>query len=301
MGTCPDKNTGSQSYSGTATLISSLIPSTTNVNPGSQTFNNYDFPVTYQTRDGLTRPNAGEPNIDANWTTGNTMYMSGTQITRLRWNDTTSPPAASFTDVTPPPQSLVNEDAILTIDHHTNRTHVAGLLVAGSNISYSDNDGTSWSQGTSPFPHSPDHETINGGPYHNPAPPGAGVAGYPDAVYYCSQNILQAAGAFCSRSDTGSTTWNPSVLVFGPTSDCGAIHGHVKIGPEGTVYLPQRACGTGQGMAVSSDNGVNWPTATVPDSTNVGLVTSDPSVAPAPDGKTLYFAYQDGFGNRSVE
>jgi hypothetical protein len=298
LNTCPDNSATAQSYQGTATLISGLITSSSNVAPGTQTFNNYDFPVTYQSRDKLMRPNAGEPNIDANWVSGNTMYMSGTQISRITWDDTKSPPPATFTDVTPAGQAQVNEDAILTIDHHTNRTHAAGLLIAGSNISLSDNDGTSWTQGGSPAPHSPDHETINGGPYHQPPPLGTGVV-YKDAVYYCSQNIIQAAGAFCSRSDTGGLAWNASVLVF-VGSDCGAIHGHVKVGPDGVVYLPQRACGANQGMAVSFDNGATWQIERVPDSSTVGLNSSDPSVAPAPDGKTLYYAYQDGFGNPEV-
>lgn len=299
VNTCPDNNATIQSYEGKATLISRLITSSSNVQVGPQTFNNYDFPTGYQTRDVLGRPNAGEPNIDANWVSGNTMYMSGTQVTRITWDDTKTPPAPTFTEVTPPQQREGNEDAILTIDHHTNRTHVAGLLIAGSNVSLSDNDGTGWIQGTFPTPHSPDHETINGGPYHSPAPPLAGKTGYPDAVYYCSQNIVQAAGAFCGRSDTGGVTWNATTLVFAGT-DCGAIHGHVKVGPDGTVYLPQRACGALQGMGVSFNNGTTWPIERVPDSSTIGLNSSDPSVAPAPDGKTLYYAYQDGFGNPEV-
>src|SRR3979411_1151508 len=113
LSTSPDNNPSSQTYEGTATLISGLITSSSNVTPGSQTFNNYDFPVSYQTPDKLGRPNAGEPNIDANWVSGNTMYMSGTQITRINWDDTKSPPQATFTDVTPIGQSQVNEDAIL--------------------------------------------------------------------------------------------------------------------------------------------------------------------------------------------
>jgi hypothetical protein len=298
VNTCPDANASPQGYRGTATLTSRLITSSSNVQPGTQTFNNYDFPTTYQTRDALTRPNAGEPNIDANWMSGNTMYMAGSQITRITWDDTKTPPAPTYKDVTPVQQNQVNEDSILTIDHHTNRTHVAGLLVAGSNISFSGNDGGTWIQGGSPAPHSPDHETINGGPYHQPAPPGSGVL-YPDAIYYCSQNIVQAAGAFCSRSDNGGQAWNPSTVVFVGT-DCGAIHGHVKVGPDGTVYLPQRACGANQGMAVSFDNGSSWVIERVPDSSTIGINSSDPTVAPAPDGKTVYYAYQDGFGNPEV-
>ena len=299
VNTCPDSNASPQAYQGSATLAATLIPATTNVLTGAQTFTNYDFPVNYQTRDALGRPNAGEPNIDANWRTGDTMYMSGAQVTRITWDDTKNPPVATFKDVTPAQQSAANEDAILTIDHHTNLTQVAGLLVAGANTSFSADDGTTWRQGTFPVPHSPDHETLNGGPYHSPVPADAGITGYPDAIYYCSQNVVQAAGAFCGRSDTAGATWNLTTPVF-VGSDCGAIHGHIKVGPDGTVYLPQRACGAQQGMAVSFDNGQSWVIEKVPDSTNIGLNTSDPSVAPAPDGKTLYYAYQDGFGNPAV-
>src|SRR5438132_5815237 len=59
LNTCPDNNASPQNYAGSATLISSLIPSSSNVKPGTQTFTNYDFPLTYQTRDLLMRPNAG--------------------------------------------------------------------------------------------------------------------------------------------------------------------------------------------------------------------------------------------------
>src|SRR3981081_740999 len=83
-------------------------------------------------------------------------------------------------------------------------------------------------------------------------------------------------------------------------SECGAIHGHVKVGPDGTVYLPQRAGGANQGMAGSFDNGQKWVIERGPDRTTIGLNSSDPTVAPAPDEKTVYYAYQDGFGNPEV-
>jgi hypothetical protein len=53
-------------------------------------------------------------------------------------------------------------------------------------------------------------------------------------------------------------------------------------------------------MAVSFDNGATWVIERVPDSSTIGLNSSDPSVAPAPDHKTVYYAYQDGFGNPEV-
>jgi len=189
-------------------------PVFTDVSPG----------VHYETSDVIGRANAGEPSVGLDWRNKQpiAMYMAGTQVSKVTFNFGNHPPTATWTDVTPAQQQEVNEDAILFVDQGTMRTFATGLLVAGSNQSYSDDDGATWNQGTFPEPHSPDHETVAGGPYASPPPATAGSTGYPNAVYYCSQNIVQAAGSFCSRSDTGSTTWNPSVDVFGATSPCGS-------------------------------------------------------------------------------
>ena len=66
-------------------------------------------------------------------------------------------------------------------------------------------------------------------------PKSAGVSGYPNAVYYCSQNIVIAAGAFCGRSDNGGVTYNVSSHLLGAGTPCGSITGHVKVAPDGTT------------------------------------------------------------------
>jgi hypothetical protein len=123
-------------------------------------------------------------------------------------------------------------------------------------------------------------------------------------VYYCSQNIDQGAGAFCGYSQDGGFSFAvPSTLVYGPASGCGAIHGHLRVSPDGTVYLPQNACapnnagGTGQGMAVSRDNGVTYTYSVVGDSTSSS--GSDPSVVAGADN-TVYYAYVDAQGHQKV-
>jgi len=280
----------------TPPVLSGNAPQFTDVSPG----------VHYETADILGRANAGEPSLGTSWQSGAAMYMAGTQVSRITFDAAGHP---NWTDVTPTDQSVVNEDAILFSDHATgalsNRTFIDGLLVAGANADVSDNDGASWTHATWPIPHSPDHETLGAGPYADPKPPGAGLTGYPNAVYYCSQNILQVAGAFCARSDNGGLTFNPSVLVFGPTSPCGAITGHLKVAPDGTVYLPQLNCKradglAGQGMAISRDNGQTWSYAAVPDSTarapNTG---TDPSVGIGSAG-SVYFGYEDGSGHPKI-
>jgi hypothetical protein len=40
---------------------------------------------------------------------------------------------------------------------------------------------------------------------------------------------------------------------------CGGLHGHVKVAPDGTVYVPNRSClGGNTAVVVSTDNGVSW-------------------------------------------
>src|SRR5205814_2040709 len=144
-----------------------------------------------------------------------------------------------------------------------------------------------------------DHRTVGGGPYRTDLtavppviPPPHPL--YPNAVYYCSQGLVFAS---CDRSDDGgaSVATDP-VILPAYTDQCGGLHGHVKVGPEGTVYLPNKGCGTAQGVVVSENNGMNWSIRTVPGSTSAG---SDPSVRVGRGDQTggigrVYFGYADG-------
>jgi hypothetical protein len=289
---------------GVATLTYETIPAPPNptLSGSAPRFSDASPPAHYQTTDVLQRQNAGEPSLGVDWKTGNAMYMAGTQISKVSFDSSGN---ASWTDVTPAQQSVVNEDAILFTDPIFGKTFTEGLLVAGSNGGTTPDDGATWSPTTFPVPHGPDHETVGAGPYHQPAPVGAGLSGYPNAVYYCSQDIVVAAGAFCGRSDDGGLTYNPSTPLFGATSPCASIHGHVKVSPDGTVYVPQNRCTrpdgvTGQGMAVSSDNGQTWTYSVVPDSTGKANGTgSDPSVGIGA-GNTVYYGYEAGDGHPRI-
>jgi hypothetical protein len=289
---------------GVATLTYETIPAPPNptLSGSAPRFSDASPPAGYQTTDVLQRQNAGEPSLGTDWKTGNAMYMAGTQISKISFD---SAGKASWTDVTPPQQSVVNEDAILFTDPIFGKTFTEGLLVAGSNGGTTPDDGATWSPTTFPEPHGPDHETVGAGPYHAPAPLGAGQSGYPNAVYYCSQDIVVAAGAFCGRSDNGGLTYNPSTELFGATSPCASIHGHVKVSPDGTVYVPQNRCKradgvVGQGMAVSSNNGQSWTYSVVPDSTAKASGTgSDPSVGIGASN-SVYYGYEAGDGHPRI-
>ena len=158
-------------------------------------------------------------------------------------------------------------------------------------------------------PTGPDHPTDGGGPYNcNATPPPASCVVtnpvYPNAFYYCTQNVV--GDAECSRSDDGGVTFGPGIPIFQDLTECtGGIHGHVKVATDGTVYVPNFSCslpGAAQGVAMSTDNGITWTENNVPGSGVDGSASVDPSVATAqnavgrPAGQTtptIYFGYMD--------
>jgi hypothetical protein len=231
---------------------------------------------------------AGEPSVGANWLSGKVMFQAGLTAARVAFDDSVSPPNATWTDVSFPTSSAVSLDPIGFMDNTTGRWFSSQLSGTTSLAAISDDDGANWlpSEG-GPLNGGVDHQTIGGGPYHQPL---SGTL-YPHAFYYCSQDLV---AALCARSDTGGLTFNPAVPIY--TDQCGGLHGHVKVGPDGTVYVPNKACGGHQGVVVSEDNGLTWSVRTVPSSTNGAW---DPSVAIGADN-TVYLGYDDGDGHAKV-
>ena len=251
---------------------------------------------------------AGEPTIGVNWNTGAAMFVASLQTLRVKWDDTASPAPSTWEDVSAPTTSLVSLDPILFTDsdagpNRTNRTFVSQLLGKASAMAFTDNDGASWtsSQGSG-INSGVDHQTIGGGPYaKNPDGtlkggaiqlPGPNGQIYPNAIYYASQDVGLAEIA---RSDNGGLTFGVAIPMW-TLVQCDGLHGHIKVAPDGTVYVPNKSCGGKQGVAVSEDNGLSWTIRTVDEST---AGDTDPSVGIGADG-TVYFGYADGDGHARV-
>ena len=99
--------------------------------------------------------------------------------------------------------------------------------------------------------HGVDNQSIAAGPYPNNTKPSTARPGadYPHAMYYCSHEDVNA---FCSRSDDGGHTFNPSRPIFPLPDGCGN-HGHVKVGADGTVYVPMNnSCEGHEGVSLRS-------------------------------------------------
>jgi hypothetical protein len=240
---------------------------------------------------------AGEPSIGNNWKTGHTFFTSNTNEYEVAFNTTNNTSTWKLVnDQVTDPSNKISLDPIGYTDSQTGRIFVSQLLFVCSGAAFTDDEFATItpSQGCGTGINGFDHQTFGGGPY-----PAAGSAApltsYPHAVYYCSQaQALVLGGATCSRSDTGGQVFNPPVEIFG--GKCNGIHGHVRVAPDGTVYVPNNNCAGKQGIAVSTDAGQTWTVRTVPDSY---AGTSDPSVSAGSDG-TLYFGYADGTGRAKI-
>jgi PKD domain/Dockerin type I domain len=247
---------------------------------------------------------AGEPSIGVDWnpnvaslkhglvnTGGMAFFTSNFNQYQASFDDCSSPAVNPWTDVTDPNEQITSLDPIGFTDHYTTaalgtsyppphtpgRTFQAQLAAGDSITSFTDDDGATHtpSQGGG-IPAGPDHETVGGGPFHSPVPTPPSPA-YPNAIYYCSQSLTEAE---CSRSDDGGVTFGPGVTIYNQAQCLGGIHGHVKVSPQGTVYVPNSSCGVGSppgvdGVAVSTNNGITWNSFAVPSSTG----SQDPSVA----------------------
>jgi hypothetical protein len=249
----------------------------------------------------------GEPSIGYDRKADAAVYGAGTKNKRLTWDAAGRLTIADAKAQT----SATTLDAITFTDQNTNRTFVSQLVGACSLTSFSDDAGKTYtpSQGCGPGVLL-DHQTFGGGPYPEGRPPTAGLTGYPDAVYYCAQNGYSGA---CARSDDGGETFGPGVPAYNTPANgapdggaCSAIHGHIRVSRQGTVYLPDKGCGGtptpnnltnseffggAPALSVSEDAGMTWSVRPVPGAHNPD--ESDPSVDTDKAG-TVFFGWEDG-------
>ncbi len=244
-----------------------------------------------------------EPSIGANWNTGTISYQSDLETLFVTFDDSCSlmTPKATWVNRPANISILVDSDPILFTDRQTNRTFASSLTLLSPSTAknaYTDNDGLNWTPTqTGGIASAVDHQTIGGGPFHAPLIPPPPPA-YQNAVYYCSQDI---AFASCALSVDGGLTYGPAIPMYALTA-CGGLHGHVKVAPDGTVYLPNRSCSGAQSVVVSEDNGTTWqvrPVHTLTQSAAPSTVGSgdDPAVSIDSAGK-VYFAFSN-FGTQA--
>ena len=250
---------------------------------------------------------AAEPTIFGNPQTGNVFMIAVYEVLRASFDDTTSPAKVTWAAKDQPTNisNHVTLDPILwgdSLPHGDPPTHrLFSLQLAGgqSLTDYSDDDGETWTATLSGgILSGPDHEGLGGGPYPPNLVPPILHPLYPNALYYCSQHVGAAA---CSRSDDGGRTYGAIVPMYeAGVTRCVGLHGHPKVAPDGTVYVPDKGCGLdtpvlGNGEVsaiVSTDAGITWTVKKVQDSTGGLTSKGDPSIGIDKNGK-VYLAYQN--------
>ena len=258
--------------------------------PGLPRYQNF-----YAPSGSSAEPSNGEFNIGFNPATGRIMTMNSGPIWRLTPPERLTPALpecceALWEDKTSL-STLFGLDPILWTDQKSGRTFASNSTVGTNGVyAFSDNDGDLWNPVSAAPPNaSSDHETIASGPFPASLAALRNAVNKGEAVYYCAQTYPVGAAA-CQRSDTLGSSYGPSTLPYnGNTTQCGGIHGHVKVGPDGTVYLPVRDCNGNAGVAVSGDGGVTWAEHIVPNS-KTQTHGSDPSIAVGANN-TVYFFY----------
>src|SRR5437763_6825487 len=226
--------------------------------PGVPRYQNFYAP------DGTSAQSSdGEFNIGFNPYSGRIMTMNTGPIWRLTLAERLSPAKPECCEALWEDKSALTTniglDPILFTDQHTGRTFASNSTVGANAVyAYSDNDGDSWIEaGFSPPDGGVDHGSIGSGPYPDSLSALINEINHGQAVYYCSQDIVGPAA--CQRSDTLGASYGPGVLAYdGITTQCGGLHGHVHVAPNGTVWLPVGHWGGTQGGALSTGGGTTW-------------------------------------------
>jgi hypothetical protein len=234
---------------------------------------------------------AGEPSLGYEPATGDVFFQAGSQILRVRFDDTASPASALWQNAASGFSEEPNVDPIAASDAVTGRVFAGGLEGGCSLLSYSDDDGASWTlmPDACTVP-AFDHPTVGSGPWRadQPQPPA-----YPRAVYYCAQGEVEE----CAVSPDGGLTFDPPVVV---STACLGPSGHVKVAPDGTAYVPARNCSGHQDVSVSADDGLTWTSRPITPSTVFPGLAGDPSVGVTRQSGWVYASWLGANGHAYV-
>ena len=173
------------------------------------------------------------------------------------WSDVTTPDVKNFQNST--------NDPYIYVDQVTGRVFWLNLgYFFGSELSYTDDEGKSWTNTLLNGAGVDDRPTIATGrvpdgvtlPTLDPA--------FPRIVYYCVNGIV-ATG--CTRSlDGGRVFHKIASPLLDQASDCpgsgGKQTGHLSTDPAGRVFVAAANCGPVE-VAVSEDAGMSWTTSRV--------------------------------------
>ena len=185
--------------------------------------------------------------------------------------------------VSPVSPHVISMDPYMFVDTTTDGSRVMDidLTVACAELSYSDDEGTTWI--TNPIACGEpvnDHQTLFAG-----VPVSSPTVAYPKILYYCFNH---PAFTKCSKSLNGGLTFIPTAQITPP--ECSGINGHGVTDAKGVIYIPLASACAAPMLAISRDEGDTWEMVRVAKDRAAGL---DPSVAVDAAGN-LYYIYVEG-------
>ncbi|HJP66018.1 MAG TPA: sialidase family protein [Actinomycetota bacterium] len=181
-------------------------------------------------------------------------------------------------------------DPYVYVDPTTSRVFFDTLhqpLQCGSDLSWSDDDGATWSHSFIGCPLF-DDQKLFAGPPRTSHP-----VGYPNVVYYCAAFpvVTQGPGVGCMRSLDGGRTFSFRGFPYSTVEDgrrqCEGLTGDGTVGPDGSVYLAKGLCGEPY-VAISRDEGATWSRVKVAQGLGIVGHVSDVGVDPAGN---VYFSW----------
>jgi hypothetical protein len=158
-------------------------------------------------------------------------------------------------------------DPFMYVDPYTDRVFMEDLAIPPfncANLSYSDDEGETWSQtigGCEEW----DHVGYGSGPATVSSP------SWPVVIQRCAITLfattLASEASGCQKSLDGGATWElpgdpaffggPDGMPYVPSTCHGAVH-HVFVDHRGWTWLGRDWCGTGPWIALSKDEGATW-------------------------------------------
>ena len=165
-------------------------------------------------------------------------------------------------------KSPLTVDPFVHADPDFGRVFDTNLLLAGTQVSFTDDGGASWSSTLATDIGVNDHQSLvagvapDGDPLLAPIDPA-----FPKLVYYCSNGFARIG---CAVSRDGGRTFaaaggaayagggsdpEDDVGLYGPV--CGGVFGHVQTDPAGRLLLPSGRCMQPY-LAISEDAGRTW-------------------------------------------
>ncbi len=239
---------------------------------------------------------AGEPSIGVNWNTGKVLYQSDLQTLQVSFDDSSSPANATWKDVSFATTDKESLDPILFEDSSIGRAFEGQLLGASAAVARTTDDGASYMPAAIGPTNDVDHETIGGGPMSTQVTTlTMGLAPSTRIYYYCTQGIADAG---CQASVDNGQSFVETGKMYN-ISQCGGLHGHIKVAPDGTAYVPNKNCNGTQAVAVSTTDSLTWTVRTVPGSTagdwdpSVGVGLNTTGLPTGQKSNTVYFGYDD--------